>query len=1511
MTHPLLLSVLDAVEAREMRLLSWGIVDAALARPEVGALIDPLLDVHLSAGDHRFLDADQVIDAMVAATLLHATPQGGLRSRLAETTRLLQRLRQVFPHRNHPHRGDWQGAPTLVADFRIARRRRRYPRRDLAASRLLEALSSAGTPAATSAAVAALTQRDGEPMSLAGFQCRATLRILDGLRRGIQSATMVCAGTGSGKTMAFYVPVLSHVAQRVSPQDRSPWVKVVALYPRNELLKDQLAEVCAQARLLDTLQRERGARKLTVGAFFGPVPRDASDRALKEAQWQRGGDAYLCDYIRCPDGCAAPMRWLDADRSRGRQRLVCGSCDAVVGDDEVLLTRERIEREPPDVLFTTTEMLNRRLSDSRSRHLFGIGVVPGRAPQAVLLDEVHTYAGTHGAQVAYLLRRWRAGVRLPMTWVGLSATLRDASRFFQDLTGLAESEVAEVSPLAEEHEEEGAEYMLALRGDPASRTSLLSTTLQAAMLLARVQDHRDRPCSGGAYASRTFVFTDDIDVTNRLYFDLLDAEGRDSFGNVDGARPAGGLAVLRTPEPADLRRYLHGQDWQMAQDIGHDLSQRLTIGRTSSQDAGVDRGADVIVATASLEVGFNDPTVGAVLQHKAPRDVAQYLQRKGRAGRLRQTRPWTLVVLSDHGRDRVTYQNYQTLFDPLLPARLLPVRNRHVLRMQAVYAAMDHLSQRVHAPGSIWTALSGPQDFRTNRQLQQELAQVLRELLRDPAQTDALQRHLAQALQVDEEELEALLWGYPRPLLLAALPTALRRLDSEWLGAEGPRTDLVVPYHPLPDFVPSSLFSDLNLPEVVIDAPPQTSRGEREDHPMPLLQAMQQFAPGRVSRRFGIVHRHVRHWVAVPAGSAAQRVLDLAQVGSFTALSHFDLRSSDGSAQVIPVLLPRRLVVERPPAGLSDSANSQLDWHTQIVPPDVAVHLLTPGDVGGAAALAAIDVFSHQTLNPLEVRRFATGARARLQYQDGRDETVDVRFVRGAEDKAVAMGFSLLVDGICMRVRPVGALWSDAGGHATPTWRALRVQRYRDEIARGTALTAIDNDFLRMRLGDMFLTAACQRAYRSGLPLREAARAVAGDDALADLRALFDLIPQAAMPDGSGRSGRQERLRRDLETTLGQRSVRDELLRAAGLLWDPVDATWEPWLRRVYRDTLAAAVARAVVDSCPGVDETQLMIDTDPGPRAGHPGPVPDDEIWLTETTVGGAGIVEQFVARYAADPHRFAGLLDRALGTGEWEQIDAQMQRLVQALRDDAIPPLVDAVADFRTAGRSDEAAAAFARMRRLLAEHGFPPHHAFLSALVNRLLRPGSTPAADGFVGWALQEWRTAEATLGIELDLATIAPLLAADAQAQAVVDHLPPDPTADVHAWRTSVVSGLLWPRGAALRAGELAHWNPFRHPAVLERWLVRERLQPTQPRVLLADADWREQTLAALAREGSMTAVAAVDQREEAAAFCAFLAARPVEADDLLLYARARSVRFGDACIEIDADVAELAGGSTA
>lgn len=721
--------VLDKIEERESRLLVWGIVDGTFQKDELSDLIIPLIDAALNAGHVDFFESDEVISTLmslkwiVEVELVDSTI--GYRSRMAETVRLLQRLRQLFPkHVKQPN--GWQEAPTLVADFRFQRRRRQYPRRDISREVVLEKLGEVtGNQSVLSGASALLGPSDKKQL-LSGFQVRAAERILRGIERNEALATIVCAGTGSGKTLAFYLPALASITRHLLSGDKLPWVKSVAIYPRSELLKDQLREVIR--RTIDLADSLKGV-SVRVGALYGDTPTEARYLSTSKS-WRKIGEDYICPSLRCIQ-CNGDMRWHHVDYSVGKERLECQECNWVIGSDVFPLTRKSLAAFPPDILFTTTEMLNQRLADNGLNHLFGIGANAQRPPELVLLDEVHTYEGRHGAQVAYLMRRWAHLVDGPLRFVGLSATLREAPAFFSSLTGAWQSFVEEISPHANEIEAEGAEYMIALRGDPVSRAALLSSTIQTTMLLERCLDPRTADISDsvskGAFGQRTFVFTDDLDVTNRLYFGLLSAEGRTSSGNPDmRTAPQGELAVLRK-SGSSSSRYRGGQDWRMCEQLGHALSERLNIDRVSSQDRGIDSNANVIVATAALEVGFDDPSVGAVIQHKAPKGMAGFLQRKGRAGRTRGMRPWTAIVLSDYGRDRIAYQGYDLLFDPELPARTLPLSNRYITRMQAVFATIDYFGQKLQdtSKGSVWTDLSGPKNGPRTERLIKEVRSIL------------------------------------------------------------------------------------------------------------------------------------------------------------------------------------------------------------------------------------------------------------------------------------------------------------------------------------------------------------------------------------------------------------------------------------------------------------------------------------------------------------------------------------------------------------------------------------------------------------------------------------------------------------------------------------------------------------------------------------------------------------------------------------------------------------------
>ncbi|MBL0935972.1 MAG: DEAD/DEAH box helicase [Rhizobiaceae bacterium] len=1508
----LLLAVLDEIEQREARLLTWGLVDGHVSVGELHGIVNMLLDDPKINGGVSFADASQVMAGLTDRALLFDIGEEAgsqYRSRMAEGVRLLFRLRQLFPK----HRGPigWQAAPTLVADFRFIWRRRRYPRREIEAAASLAKIASATPDQAARAALSALIESYGPRFALAGFQVAAAARILGGFEGSRSTATLVSAGTGSGKTLAFYLPALSRAAshiQRDAVGER--WVKVLALYPRNELLKDQFAEVYGQARRLDALLAGRGRRKLLIGTFFGPTPRSAEKAHEARSGWRQTSAGLICEYLRCPSPeCVGDMAWRDADRRAGRERLECLGCSAAIESDEIILTRERLQREAPDILFTTTEMLNQRMGDDRFRHLFGIGERAQRPVEMMLLDEVHTYAGSSGAQVAFLLRRWRRLLRRHVSFVGLSATLKDGARFFAQLTGLYEQASVEITPRNSDMIAEGAEYLLALRGDPVSRTALLSTTIQTGMLLSRLLDAPDERKSQGIVGERVFLFTDDIDVTNRMYFAMLDAEGRRSSGAPDLAnKPDGGLASLRRPLPVQHRK-LHGQDWEAVVEIGHSLQpqDRKSVGRVMSMDPGVGNNLDIIVATASLEVGFNDPRVGAVIQHKAPRDVAQFLQRKGRAGRSRRMRPWTVAVLSDYGRDRLAYQGYDLLFDPELPLRTLPIGNRYVMRMQAVYATLDFLSQMLDSSrqGSVWLDLSTSTDSNYQRARQTALAGLIRRILTIPAELDRYTSYLASSLKIEEDAVAPLLWDHPRPLMTQVLPTALRRLESNWRAWGQPGEDHQVFNSPLPEFAPANLFSDLNVPEVDIVLP-QPGSATPERVAMPIAQALREFAPGRVSRRYGISHAFERHWLCPALDQNREQAVPLESFARLERLGDWRVNVG-GLLRQVPVYRPRVLEVQPPPGTLGDTSNARLRWRSQLVARDEGMVLDPPRGSPWTPLIEDVRFYSHEGLSPIEVRRLALGSDAGIRFRDGGSLAKEFHFEVGGE--AVALGFSLAVDAMCIRLRFPDALWSNLGAESDPRYRAMRTARFHHLALHGQLGEHVDNLFAREWLAHLMLAALSNESMARGISLREAAARLADGNAEFSLDQTLNILFQSAVVDDANAQGnQQDKLRQDLASYVADRQVVASLFDLAAVLWTPIDPNWEPWLRERYASTVGAAALSAISSLCPQIDSDSLILDVTAGPREDDDvlAGIPNGEIWISEMTPGGNGQIEVAQSQYVEDPRRFFSLMTAALRDNDFSLSDYQLGRfLTSVVESDSADPLPTAVRAFRSASGAEENHASFTALRHTLAEEGFVTFHAFIVALANRILRPGTSSDSDAFFLDAMRLWDAEEVRLGIELDARVLAHRLARsdDIDAALALSGMDP-PTVDPGQWRFGVIYGLLWPRGAHIRQSGLRPYSPFADLPLPDPLLLRSYLAEDAALIDVEAEGWQELCLDRLAEVGAATLICRMAASSLLADALSFLATNPAQSGYLSVFARVQAVRRVENAFHVVLDVPE-------
>ncbi|MFG2105203.1 protein DpdJ [Micromonospora chersina] len=1484
---------LNAVEDRELPLLAWGVVNRDLTEPELlEAVAQRLQDI---GSDHT---AEQVVDALAARALLIEVGEGRWRSRFAETLRLLSRARQLFG--TGP--GEWWlRGRTLVADYRVIAQPRRYPRRNIPLADLVDRLRDISPLTTTGSQVLAAQIGENE---LAAFQVDATAAVLRSLHSDGTQAVIVAAGTGSGKTLAFYLPAYLWMAEGSTSRQ----VHTLAVYPRNELLKDQVGEALRSSLDVASALGAAGRRPLRIGALYGDTPE--SGRAVDSASWlqeswRRVAEGRICPYCRCPR-CGADLVWPDGDRTpgrvkgykAGRERLVCRGCGGEVSGDLLALTRASMLDRPPDVLFTTTEMLNRASSDPRLGALFGF-TPNGSHPRLLLLDEVHTYQGVHGAHVGLTLRRWRNAVGPNITVVGLSATLADAGAFMARLVGVAESDVTHIEPADDDLIAEGRQYQVAVRADPTSGASMLSLTIQASMLLGRALDRTTS--ADGLAGSKGFLFTDDLDVTNRLFHDLRDAEGDGwTARRRSGAQKV--LANLRSAAlPSRARRDADGQVWALADRTGHPLpgtspARGLRIGKTSSQDPGVADDADLVVATASLDVGFNDPRVGLILQHKSPRDPAQFVQRRGRAGRTRAIRPLTVVTLSDFGRDRLTYQAYDRLFDPELPPRSLPIGNRYVVRMQATFALADWLTRQLQWREDARRVLT-PKNGRNHPALDQ-VATLLEQLLTDPITQREFAGYLRWSLQLDEDEVLAVLWDPPRALLTAVVPTLLRRARSNWsAGADDPGG---VGDAFAPEFVPRALFAALNLPEVELVLPASFSR--QVDTRMPVLQALRETAPGRVSKRFAVRSGAQRTWVPLPMGATAA-VIPLRE---FVVRGSIEGRWTDyRSDEQFVVVRPYAIRLSDPPSQVNDTANSRPVWHTQIVPQDGApLRLEVPAP--WHQHVEYISVHTHVNRRPLQVRRFTSGARADMKTR-GRNSgaaQVQLSYVNHAGE-AAALGFALDVDGVHFRLRLPSAAELSALNHlSSPAWRSLS---FRHAVACDES---VPDPFVRMWLGPVFESAVVDRVFAGQQQVGEVCAEVSQDDMRRAVGRLTGLLtgevdgPAASTGDDLDADPQDDprQLRAKLFAAVADPAVRQGLRNharrlhstavTAAVAGDPTG--FEPHApadadlaRHVLARTIGAAIHSAVLQLTPDADDQDLLLDL----RVDGDGA----DVWLTESTVGGAGIVERLVRTYAADPRRFWRLVRAGLGPGDFEVVDSELRRILDEVVTAPTGPLARALSAVRTARNNSSSRASLQSLLAELDRGGFLVSHPVVSAIAIRLLRPGTGPRHDAALLHVLNKWDEATRTMGFEIDARSWSALVLSDQR----------DDIGDVYRTPDHVYS-TLWPRGVDIFNGDLRVSSPYDDlPPPIDRQLVAALLGDVVPEVSVADADWRTTFEREITSTGMVDLVASMESVRELQSAVIHVSTEPIDTSYLFVHPVVRGARRESGQIKVRLELREM------
>lgn len=180
-------------------------------------------------------------------------------------------------------------------------------------------------------------------------------------------STLIATGTGSGKTESFLYPILDHCARTASERG----IKAILIYPMNALASDQARRF---ARAIHASPALKG--RVTAGLYIGG----------------EGREAHLA-----------------------------------MGPDHLITDRETLRTSPPSILLTNYKMLDYLLIRPDDRSLWS-----ENGPETLrflAVDELHTFDGAQGADLACLIRRLKARLKAPagfLSCVGTSATLGDS-----------------------------------------------------------------------------------------------------------------------------------------------------------------------------------------------------------------------------------------------------------------------------------------------------------------------------------------------------------------------------------------------------------------------------------------------------------------------------------------------------------------------------------------------------------------------------------------------------------------------------------------------------------------------------------------------------------------------------------------------------------------------------------------------------------------------------------------------------------------------------------------------------------------------------------------------------------------------------------------------------------------------------------------------------------------------------------------------------------------------------
>jgi hypothetical protein len=1308
--------ILTQLEMKENQLLEWGFIGGSLdAEEEVRSLLHHPPTLYLEELITKLEitedDISDILENLVQRKLLfHLNPF--YRSRYAETLRMLFLLKQRFSFK------DWQTGKNLVSNIKPMLSYRKYPRRDIPLDAINEKLDNVHGISSIHKKVVSTLLKDGK-FKLSQFQMDSLTRLLNHSRSKYDSGSVVGAGTGSGKTKSFYIPAFASLVEVLSG-DRTHWTKIIGLYPRVELLKDQYSEAISEILALNTLCKQLGIRPITIGGLFGDTPRVAKDIYTHEdRKWKKHKNGYISPFFACPN-CSSTMIWMEEDVVNSIERLHCSDekCQLVIEEENIILTRKRMNENYPDILFTTTEMINKKLPNSFENKLFGVYAT--RPPLFVLMDEVHVYEGINGAHVAYLLRRLRHLIKQKhpnrgIQFVGLSATLSNPSSFFSQLIGLEENYIEYITPQEEDLTSEGMEYNLVVRGDPFSAASLLSTSVQTAMLLGRMLDPIEKDVSKGAYGSKLFGFTDKLDVINRWFHIEKDAETKLRLSKY---RDKNEFIKSDSYENNLRDRYKAGQIWLAPTQIDEwSLTKQLEVDLTSSQYKGVDEKAKLVIATSTLEVGYNDPKVGGVIQHKAPRNLASFLQRKGRAGRVRGMRPWMVVISSAYGRDRFIYDYPELFFQPNLNEMYLPIKNSNVLRIQMVFSFMEWLMDRLHKQSQyldVRDKISAAGNKR-NSNYNQIILLLVQEVLEGNDQD--LLSYWQQTLQVDENTLKRIAWSEPRSFYFDVLPTLYTQLKEHFAFVpESEQTN-----DPFVGYIPKTLFSSLDISELQFKLP----HTEKLQH-QSLVQGMMEFAPGNVSKRYVRSHINEAHWLPVDENNSIEVKSDVMNSRLVETVKY--------SNQILDVFEPVSIKLASIPKDVSDRSTGNYVWNLDIklMQNTSQNKIVFPIQSSLKDVFEQIEYFTSDEHNYIKLTRFAVEAEGVLKDSKGNETPFVSQFINGG--KNCSLGFQRYVDAIRFDIRPIDTkvlLESSSSDQiisvSKPAYYDYLLEKDREIVQRL-------NIFLRGWMSQIVLSSVTAISISQNVSVKDAIARYKKDHVAISKRTLEVIFHSTIVSEGEGTSN-DPKVKKNLQTIIEDKTIMNRLLSNLQTLEGDLrtNPTFHEWMKLTVIDSLAAAMKSAIEEMLPDVNTDDTNID------------VVGESIWISETESGGLGIITKIVSYLKHSPALFDELMNSNIQICQRHTLASSLKAFLSQIENEDVATVME---NIREEPRFEKQQEHLSRLQFILDQLGIPPKRDLIMSMANKFFRSNRSYKTDQFTKDIHQFWKSEEDRLHFQI-------------------------------------------------------------------------------------------------------------------------------------------------------------------